>query len=153
MKAASKDVRMTVEKHGKSGYRPDLHPVLVSFFASEGLTDAQIATKLHISRSILNNWRKGHPELAQALKDSKETADAQVVMSLYHKTLQGDVAACIFFLCNRRPDKWKRTGQVEVHIDAQTGREMSTEEVVRTYTEAFQKAAQKAVEDDSGCTP
>lgn len=150
----SREVKMTVEhSKSKSGYRPDVHPVLVSFFASEGLTDAQIAAKLHVSRSTLNTWRKAHPELAQALKDSKEIVDAQVVMSLYHKALQGDVAACIFWTCNRRPDKWKRNGQIEVHIDAQTGRQMSIEEVTREYTEAFQKAAQKAVDDDPGCTP
>jgi hypothetical protein len=47
MKAGSK-VRMSVEgeRRDRSWYRADVHPVLVSLFGSEGLTNARIAAKL-----------------------------------------------------------------------------------------------------------
>jgi transposase-like protein len=81
------------EKHDRSGYRPEVHPILVSCFAQEGLTDAQIAPKLHISRSTLYTWRKAHPEFAETLKFGKDQAEAQVVRSLYQQALKGNVTA------------------------------------------------------------
>jgi hypothetical protein len=107
---------LTVEKHHRSAYRPDLHLVLVSYFAGQGLTDAEISSTLKISRRILYTWRKGHPELEEALRESKELADALVEHSLFQKALQGDVSACIFYLCNRSPCRWKRNGQVHIRV-------------------------------------
>ena len=137
MKTASKEVQMTVEKHDRSGYRAEVHPVLVSFLAQEGLTDAEIASRLKISRRTLYTWRKGHPELEGAMKDSKELANARVEAALFQKALQGDVSACVFFLCNRSPSRWSRNGQVEVHINAPAERGMSLEEVVQIYSDAY----------------
>jgi hypothetical protein len=94
MKAATVQVEGT--RPDRSEYRADMHPVLVSYFTQEGLTDEQRASKLHISRRTLYTWRKRHPELAQALRVSKELADARVVMSLYQRALAGDVTSCIW---------------------------------------------------------
>ena len=137
MKAASKEVQMTIEgKHDRSGYRADVHPVLVSYFAQEGLTDAEIASRLKISRRTLYTWRVRHPELAEILKDSKELANARVEAALFQKALSGDVSACIFYLCNRSPSRWSRNGQIDVQINAPAERGMSLEEVVRIYADA-----------------
>ena len=138
MKAGSRGVQITVERHDRSGYRSDLHPVLVSYFAEQGLTDGEIASRLHISRKTLYTWRKGHPELEEALRNSKERADAMVEHSLFQKALQGDVAACIFYLCNRSPSRWKRNGQLDVQITGSVEkREMTLEEVVQQYANAY----------------
>jgi len=153
MKAESKDMKMAVEKHDRSGYRADVHPVLVSFLAQESLTDAEISSRLKISRRTLYTWRKGHPELEEALRDSKELANALVERSLFQKVLQGDVTACIFYLCNRSPSRWRRNGQVDVQITGSVDRAMSVEEVTRRYAEAFRSYVQDHVEGDSDCTP
>jgi len=151
MKAASKDVQTAVaERHERSGYRADVHPVLVSYLAQEGLTDAEISARLKISRRTLYAWRVRHPELAQALKDSKELADALVERSLFQKALSGDVSACIFYLCNRSPSRWKRNGQVDVQISsAPAEKDWTLEEIMRTYSGAVQQAAGGG----PGCTP
>jgi len=151
MKATRKEVQMTVkEQHERSGYRADVHPVLVSYFAQEGLTDAQIASRLHISRQTLYTWRNRHPELAAALKDSKELADARVVESLFRQALKGNVTACIFYLANRVPSRWSRNGrEVEVRVAASAKTDVTTEEMIRM----FSGAVHSAVEQDSGCTP
>jgi transcriptional regulator with XRE-family HTH domain len=112
MKADKKVVSLSIERQ-RSGYRVDVHPVLAAYFAAEGLTDAEIAGKLHISRSTLNTWRKAHPELADALRQSKEIANAQVVMSLYQQALRGNVTAQIFWLLNRQPKAWRNKRDVE----------------------------------------
>jgi len=151
MKAASKDVQTAVaERHERSGYRADVHPVLVSYLAQEGLTDAEISARLKISRRTLYAWRVRHPELAEALRDSKELADALVEHSLFQKALSGDVSACIFYLCNRSPSRWKRNRQVDVQISTTPAEEeISLEAIMRTYSGAVQQAA----EGGSGCTP
>ena len=151
MKAASKDVQTAVaERHERSGYRADVHPVLVSYFAQEGLTDAQIAARLGICRRTLYAWRRGHPELETALRDSKELADALVEHSLFQKALQGDVSACIFYLCNRSPSRWARNGQVDVQISsAPAEKDWTLEEIMRTYS----GAVQQTVEGGPSCTP
>jgi hypothetical protein len=142
MKVVSRDVQMAVEAHGRSRYRPDLHPVLVSYFAEQGLTDAEISSRLKISRKTLYTWRKVHPELEKALRDSKELADALVERSLFQKALQGDVSACIFYLCNRSPARWKRNGQLDVQISSSSAkREWTLEEIMREYGEAGLEAA------------
>jgi len=151
MKAASKDVQTAVaERHERSGYRADVHPVLVSYLAQEGLTDAEISARLKISRRTLYAWRVRHPELAEALKDSKELANALVEHSLFQKALQGDVSACIFYLCNRSPSRWARNGQVDVQISsAPAEKDWTLEEIMRTYSGALQQAP----EGGPGCTP
>ena len=138
MKTASEDVHMSVEKPSRSAYRPDIHPVLASYFAEQGLTDAEISSRLHISRKTLYTWRKGHPELEEALRDSKERADALVERALFLKAVQGDVSACIFYLCNRSPSRWKRNGQLDVQVSsAPAAGGMSLEEVVQEYANAY----------------
>ena len=150
MKVASKDVQMTVEKHDRSGYRSDLHPVLVSYFAEQGLTDAEISSRLHISRKTLYSWRKGHPELEEALRASKERADALVERALFLKALQGDVSACIFYLSNRSPSRWKRNGQLDVQITGSVEkRAMTLEEVVKTYSDAYEATSHRIEEQIS----
>jgi hypothetical protein len=138
MKTTSKDVQMRVEKPSRSLYRQDIHPVLASYFAEQGLTDAEISSRLHISRKTLYSWRKVHPELEEALRNSKERADAMVEAALFRKALQGDVSACIFYLCNRCPSRWARNGQVDVQITAHAEKGMSVEEIVRRYSDAYE---------------
>lgn len=58
-------------------------------------------------------------------------------MSLLKKAFTGDVTACIFYLSNRSPDRWKKNGQVDVHINAPAERGMSLEEVVQIYSDAY----------------
>jgi transposase len=151
LKPGSKEVRMSVEreKHDRSGYRAEVHPVLVSYFAQEGLTDEQITSMLHVSRSTLNTWHKRYPELATALKFGKEQADAQVVMSLYQQALKGNVTAQIFWCLNRMPHKWRNKQEVEAQITAPAKKGMSVDEITQRYAEAVKGL----LEGDPGCTP
>lgn len=159
MNKASKDTHMRVEKPSRSPYRPDIHPVLASYFAEQGLTDAEISSKLHISRQTFYSWRKVHPELEEALRASQERANAMVEAALFKKALSGDVTAQIFFLCNRSSSRWSRNGQLDVQITGAVGKDdLSLEEVVRRYGEAGREAAnvgfthgvQEALEEGEG---
>ena len=89
--------------------------VLLESYAREGLTDEEIAEKLGITVRTLYRWEKysvtdvdgkiTHP-IKEALKKGKELPDRKVENALLSKALNGDVTAMIFWLKNRRPDRW-----------------------------------------------
>ena len=81
-------------------------------------------------------------------------------MSLLKKAFTGDVTACIFYLSNRSPDRWKRNGQVDVQISSAPAKEqMSLEQVIAQYGDVGREAASsgftQGVQDalESGYTP
>jgi transposase-like protein len=97
-------------------------------------TNAEIADFFGVHLNTLDNWRDEYPELDAAMAEAKEKADAAVERSLYQRAVGYDrtvekVAAgvgvvkveehfpasdvaCIFWLKNRRPDKWRDKQEV-----------------------------------------
>lgn len=81
--------------------------VLAEGWARDGLTDEQMAHNIGISCSTLYDWKNKHSEFSEVLKRSKEVADYEVENALFVKATSGDVTAQIFWLKNRKPDKWR----------------------------------------------
>lgn len=107
--------------------------VRIEGWARDGLTDEQIAKNIGISRSTLAEWKKKYPDISDTLKRGKEIVDCEVENALLkralgytytetrvkrecgkiteeitvEKVVVPDVAAIIFWLKNRRPDKWR----------------------------------------------
>ncbi len=101
-----------------------------------GATDIEIADFFAVDVRTLYRWKNDHEEFCQALKEAKVEADARVEASLYHKALgysfdavkifndkdngvttvpyreqvPPDTTACIFWLKNRQPDRWRDKG-------------------------------------------
>ena len=123
-------------------------------WARDGLTDIQIAEKMGIGESTLYEWENRYPEIREALKKGKAPVDMEVENALlksalgfeYEETITEITEApdgtqrklikkfrhyCppsntaqIFWLKNRRPDKWRdkqdfalNTAPVKVVID------------------------------------
>lgn len=102
-------------------------------WARDGLTDKQIAHNIGISRSTLNVWKDRYSDVSDALKKGKDVIDRQVENALLRRALgyeyeevkekfEGnvmtertvtkkevipDTTAQIFWLKNRKPDKWR----------------------------------------------
>lgn len=87
---------------------------LVQGWARDGLTDDQIAHNIGIRRSTLYEWKNKHTDFADSIKKSKEVADFEVESALYNKACSGDVTAQIFWLKNRKPDKWRDKADMTV---------------------------------------
>lgn len=109
-------------------------------WAREGLTDEQIARNMGISRSTLNQWKEKYSDISDTLKRGKEVVDLQVENALLKRALGyeyeevsekyksgtltekkvtkkqvvPDTTAQIFWLKNRRPDKWKDKQDIQV---------------------------------------
>lgn len=121
--------------------------MLLSSWARDGYTLKDIANKMGIGYSTLNEWRAGHPEIREALQKGREFVDYQVENALLksalgyktkevkvttiikkgvvveeqrettHKESAPNVAAIQTWLFNRRPDKWKRNRDNLLELD------------------------------------
>lgn len=120
----------------KGKYEKWLEPeslVLLEGWARDGLTDEQIANNMGVRRETLYDWKKKHPNISNALKRGKEIVDIQVENALLKRALgyeyteekveisekdgrkvtqtvkhvAPDTTAQIFWLKNRRPEKWR----------------------------------------------
>jgi len=80
---------------------------LLEGWSRDGLTDEQIAGNIGIVTSTLYEWKNKYSEISEALKKGKEIVDYEVENSLLKKALSGDTTAIIFWLKNRRPNKWR----------------------------------------------
>lgn len=107
--------------------------LLLEGWARDGLTDEQLAQKIGIGIRTLYEWKDKYPQISQALKRGKEVVDIKVENALLKRALgyeyteervevsdkdgrkviqttkhvTADTAAQIFWLKNRRPDKWR----------------------------------------------
>ena len=120
----------------KGKYQQWLEPeglTLLEGWARDGLTDEQIAGNIGINTSTLYDWKNKFSEISEALKKGKEVVDIQVENALLKRALgydfqetrveksdkdgtkiiqtlkhiPADTTAQIFWLKNRRPDKWR----------------------------------------------
>lgn len=103
--------------------------ILLEGWAREGLTDEQIAHNMGCGYSTLKTWKDKFPAIQASLKKGKEVVDFEVENALLkralgykekekkldkngelvevEKEIPPDVTAQIFWLKNRRPDKWR----------------------------------------------
>lgn len=109
---------------------------LLRGWAKDGLSDEQVAKNIGINRTTLYDWKKKYSDISDALKKGKEVADYEIENAMYKsaigyfveeektyvtvvdgvptkrlektkKWIAPNTAAQIFWLKNRRPDKWR----------------------------------------------
>ena len=106
---------------------------LLRGWARDGLTDDMIANRMGITRSTFYVWKDKYQDISDALKKGKEIIDDMVEDAFIKRMLgydweetrveimpdgskkgiqtkrhvPGDTTAMIFWLKNRRPEKWR----------------------------------------------
>jgi hypothetical protein len=105
----------------------------VEKLARLGATDEEVADFFEVSRVTIWRWKEADERFCSALKAGKEPADDRVERSLYaratgyecdevdirvvngvieqtpiRKRYPPDPTSCIFWLKNRRPDRWRQ---------------------------------------------
>ncbi len=104
----------------KGRYQKWLEPenlILLEGWSRDGLTDEQIAGNMGITVKTLYEWKNKYSEICESLKKGKEFADYQVENALFKSALEGNTTAQIFWLKNRRPDKWRDKQKEESNTD------------------------------------
>lgn len=104
-----------------------------------GATDLELADFFGVTDRTIYRWQTEFPEFCQALKAGKDPADDRVERSLFHRAngytydavkimavkgevvkvpyrehVPPDTTACLFWLKNRRPDKWRDIQKHEI---------------------------------------
>lgn len=153
--------------HPNSKYKPEYAEQMRKMFLL-GLRDVDVCGILGIGVQCLADWRHRYPEVAEATKNGKAVADAEVAASMYDlacgyshpdihisknsktgaveftpfmKHYKPDVVAQIFWLKNRQRDKWKDRQDVNVTGDPEIT-QLTDEEL-----EAKKKNLLKQLED------
>lgn len=90
--------------------------IILKDWARNDLTDEQIAKNIGISAKTLYEWKNTYSEICNTLKENKDLADAQVENALFTNALIGDTTAQIFWLKNRRADKWREKYEVKAEV-------------------------------------
>ena len=108
-------------KYNNEDFTGDLL-VLIQGRCREGWTNEQIANDiLHVSLKTFYVYVKQYPALAEAIRDTKETADFKVENVLYRKALEGEPWAVQMWLKNRQPSKWQVKPVEIMEDDSDTG--------------------------------
>ena len=97
--------------------QPEWLAYVCYLYRDEHLTDDDVAKKLGINRKTLYEWRKKSDKLNNAINLGKELTDQQVENALYKSAMSGNVTAMIFWLKNRKPDKWNDVNKLDVNTE------------------------------------
>ena len=115
--------------------------LLLEGWARDGLTDEQISENMGIVSSTLYRWKNEYKEISEALKKGKEVVDYLVENAQLRNAIKGDTTAQIFWLKNRRPDKWRDKRDVEHSggLNVQNQYESMTEEELMELAKKYEK--------------
>lgn len=129
-----------MKKKANAGGRPTKYkPELCTWgeiAGRAGLTDEEIAKLLQVNVDTIYEWQKKYPEFSEAIKRGKEGPDDLVEASLLKRAtgfkrtvermdkdgcihelseeLPPDPVSMIFWLKNRRKDRWRDKQEVEL---------------------------------------
>lgn len=140
--------------------------MLMRCWARDGLSLAEIAKKIGVTRQNLSVWRAKYPEVAAALAVTREEVDYEVEDALLRRALgckitttntiigyarkdgtrpirtettetelPPDVTACLAWLNNRRPDKWKRNRDNFISSDEEKKNQNVTIKIIADKTD------------------
>lgn len=115
----------------KGKYEKWLEPdglTLLGAWARDGLTDEQIAKKMGVSRSTLNEWKKKHPDISDTLKKGKEVVDVEVENSLLKRAL-----GCTVTEVTRERGVNPETGKVELVITKAVTKEIPPDTTAQIF--------------------
>lgn len=92
-----------------SKYETHVAPRLgeVADWVRNGATDEEIAERLDIGRSSFYDYKREFSDFSDTLKKTRDAVDGEVENALLQNALNGNTTAQIFWLKNRRPDKWR----------------------------------------------
>ncbi len=133
-----------------SKYKPE-YADLAYKYCLLGAKDTELAAFFDVDEATVNRWKDAYPDFAEALKNGKDRADAEISSKLFHrargyshkedkifnnngeplivptvKHYPPDTTAAIFWLKNRQRGKWRDVRNTEV--TGQDGGPVKTEQ-------------------------
>lgn len=145
-------------KRGRPSLKTDELTARIVELYEQGKTDKEVAKITGISQRAIDYWKRKHPDFLRSIKEAKSIPDDIVEACLFsratgynymeHKIFcdkfgnvikdkilkhhPPDVAACIYWLNNRRPERWRNSRTVELEQLPPNG---PTDKAKKTFTE------------------
>ncbi|WP_159086372.1 hypothetical protein [Burkholderia mayonis] len=94
-----------------SSYKPE-YAELARNYALLGATIEEIGPLLGVTGRTIKNWKKAHPEFAEAIAIGNKHADAKVIGRAFERCVEGDSTMLIFWLKNRMGWRDRRDTQL-----------------------------------------
>lgn len=142
-KKTTKNKKATAKKSGRGRptlFKQAYIQQAYDYCAVFGASDKQLAEYFKVDEATLNRWKVAHPEFCESLKAGKEEFDTknvekalrdralgyshpdvhisnyqgEITVTDIQKHYPPDTTACIFWLKNRQPEKWRDKQEVEV---------------------------------------
>lgn len=83
-----------------------------------GVSLFEACKQADVGWSTFWKWRKQDKELDDEVNQIIEARTQIVEDALFKAAIEGNVTAMIFWLCNRRPDRWKNINKAELSISS-----------------------------------
>lgn len=135
--------------------------ILLEGWARDGLTYEQIAKNMGIGLTTLKEWRQKEPTISSTLKKGREVVDFEVENALLKRALgydykeetyedgvlkkvvtkhvAPDTTAQIFWLKNRKPDKWRDKVQDTENEEAITNASDILVKIRKTVSDRYER--------------
>lgn len=96
-------------------YSSEFHPKLAKLFYSQGGIDREFAEYIGITEPTIHAWKKKYKEFREAIRSGKLDPDMKVESALYSSAVNdGSNTAQIFWLKNRRPERWRDKQEIDL---------------------------------------
>jgi hypothetical protein len=129
--------RTKKSKGTTSRYRPEFVALARALCEDNGADNRALAARFGIGIGCLRLWKRQYPDFDAAILEGKAIFDTRMVVPALLKRALGyeynevtiggehggktvtkhvppDVTACIFWLCNRNPQRWRQRSQTEL---------------------------------------
>jgi len=87
---------------------------------AQGMSRAEAAEAVGVSRRTAQRAATAEPDFAAAIDDAEMAATGLVESALVLAAVSGNVVASRFWLCNRRPDRWRDERAIHSGADVAT---------------------------------
>lgn len=81
-----------------------------------GMPQKDLAAFFEVREETITRWKERHEPFRNAIKKGAIGGRMSVTKALFELAQSGNVAAQIFWLCNRAKDEWQQTQKIEQNV-------------------------------------
>jgi hypothetical protein len=123
-------------------YDPETMPERARLLCLKGLTDVDLAAAFGVCEDTIYEWKHRYPNFSEVIKEAKDIFDSgnierslrqraegyshpdvdikqfngEVIITPTVKHYPPDTTACIFWLKNRQPDRWRDKTEQDINV-------------------------------------
>jgi hypothetical protein len=112
----------TIKKHQKS-IEDDTkrrQELFIQIFENKACNVSLACKAVNIHRSTYYDWRKKYSEFADKCDEIEYGLIDMAESQLYINIRNGKETSLIFFLCNRRPERWRNVQHIGIDVTSKT---------------------------------